>query len=281
MNKLVQKILRPLFMAAARPGIIGPHAEAEADLLLAGAKPLGVFWRGIFKEDIARLEEAAAKGGLIKGEFTRTTQQAFHLYCAPGKESEALRLLSNYWTCRHKDSSGFSLSEAEKKLLSEYFERIHESSPENLRSCKNALETIHKDSHLGFSFVSGTYLPPDIQTMLDDAARQGELIHKEVIIDGGDEHFVIFGQPGQQENMRKLALTMQLYFINNLPPDEYNALTEGALYGFSDNDLKRWRDGYEEMGRMRAIFLEQTNGLRRWCRHQVMKTDGPDWQRNP
>ena len=105
------QILRGIFRIIAKPGIIGPHGGYEEELLLAGAKPIGIFSEPVYageyskfnqlitpeKQQIARLDGAVARGDLIKRTIKSCprehgTIRLGHFYAQPHLERELKEL---------------------------------------------------------------------------------------------------------------------------------------------------------------------------------------------
>jgi len=114
-------LLHRLFELAARPGIIGPHGTQEADLLIAGVKPVGFISiidedpvaedsvQKKFIDDVKRLDEEVTKGNLLsktiridnfKWPNGLTGGLTVYLYCQPNKNEDMKLLADNhekYW----------------------------------------------------------------------------------------------------------------------------------------------------------------------------------------
>jgi hypothetical protein len=112
-------ILSKIFDLVSRPGIMGPHADVEADLLIAGIKPVG--YLAVIEEDppdplfediteqIKRLDEEVNKGNLLSTGFTVenftwpngcSARVNAYFYCQPDKEAEMKIVSDNsekYW----------------------------------------------------------------------------------------------------------------------------------------------------------------------------------------
>lgn len=91
---------------------------------------------------------------------------------------------------------------------------------------------------------------------------------------------IIFGQPGQEENMAALVPILQ----NGYNGKEIDDPTqEGNILGYSDTDIDYWlnRSSYEEKwGPALTTIMQYTNEARRNIRVALMKEAGPAWPRN-
>lgn len=273
----MKKFLKPIFDAIAKPGIIGPHTGYEADLMLAGVKPLGVFWKRYQADEVLKLDKAAEQGFLIRGEFTRPVKETYHFYTLPGKENEACNMqrlvLEANWNDdmpEEEKSKNLTLCK-EFKLHSPYrFEagniQLEQAVLELTRGVRSAISLL--DCLVTENKLSG------VKATLDEAVAKGTITCTKKEISGISDRFIIYGQHGQEDNMKELARTMRIYFDDSLP-EKYNSLYEGRLLGFTENDVRLWANGPSKAGSTTRYIMEHTNSLRRWCRVQSMLMDAP------
>jgi hypothetical protein len=115
-----------------------------------------------------------------------------------------------------------------------------------------------------------------LREKLDDMTAAGTIqCHKTVCTVNHD--MVIYGQPGQEENMAQLA-TILLHYDS--PDSPYPPQREGEILGYSDRDIQLWLKGWGDNPVM-TFALQQTQDMRRDLRTAIMKEAGPQWARNP
>jgi hypothetical protein len=108
-----------LFNTLSHGGIIGPHAGYEADLMLAGVKPIAMLpfftddgmrmdpavkkmW-----DDCAHLTEAATEGRLSTTELRIDERSTLRFSCQPGLESDMFKLAKAhelFWAGKDEDA---------------------------------------------------------------------------------------------------------------------------------------------------------------------------------
>lgn len=106
-------VIRSIFISIAKPGIIAPHCEKDAELLAAGTKPVGLIavkdcpearldpdYNKSFR-DIDWLDGLVEEGRLHKTTIrglpgTHTTPFIGHFYCQPGKEGDMQMLAEGH-----------------------------------------------------------------------------------------------------------------------------------------------------------------------------------------
>lgn len=317
--KYTHPILKPLFMAAARLPLIGPH-DQEVELLRSGAKPVAMF--GATAPEVNDLQKDVDAGNLIRVDVNeRMFDRSYLLYAWPAVNIDDIST-----TCKEYieatnpgEPAPEAISQKYRKLRNEYglteYEarrpplgilgrRLYEASENILQHVPQWLERNlqleHKLSTLfsnvnvrefldgkrqGF-FVrvidSETILPLNLREQLDKRHSQGA-IQCTTFDCSNNSDMVIFGHPGQEENMDDLAFILRQPWDYDLSKLESRGLTPGSLgkiLGYSDDDVALWMGQYK-MSRVTKTLLSYTNGMRRDIRFGVMKEMGPDWSRNP
>lgn len=276
----IKNILRPLFMLLAKPGLIGPHSGHEADLLLAGAKPLGTFWPRSDATDIEKLDTAVEEGRLIRGAYDRSLPRTYHFYTVPGFEETAADDAKNIFEYLHEGKR----TESEESLhyrfnrsggiqpVRGYDSVFSELSSALLQGDRHAV-TIE-------DFMMDSLSPHPARAELDEAVAAGRLVHTQATFTK-NESFLIYGQPGQEDNMHELAKITQSYGDPDAPEKYKDSSYEGHLLGYSDNDMEAYGTSYYRMNPVKNAILCHTRDLRRYARQELMKMDGPAWERNP
>ena len=83
-------LLKPLFMAAARQPLVGPHSGQEMALLLSGSKPVGMLNPDVAKEEINTLQKKVDKGTLLRLDVSRKLNRSFILYGWPAADLDMI-----------------------------------------------------------------------------------------------------------------------------------------------------------------------------------------------
>lgn len=308
-------ILNKIFGELAKLPLVGPHAAREKDLLLAGAKPLGTFWQKFDDGEIAALNTAVNDGKLICKTFTRIMPEVHHFYTLPGQEDNAVSFARDELSARHHptDQNQREQALATSRKRSHLASR-HASLGETLKDIflREAAKTFgpllaskrfsyykHKtelDSTLMIRAVAAGALPhtalrdcnielcPKILDEGQHHITSGKIIYFKEFLDY-KEDFLIYGQPGQEDNLERLGhLTQNLYSTAHEKTHEElveGAREEGRLLGFSDRDTDLWCSGAADINPITKFLLINTNPFRRKIRQDLMLQSGPNWQRNP
>lgn len=177
---ITRTALKKLFNQLARPGIIGPHAGYEADLLISGAKPIGFVafhdkdWPALTasdkkdQEDTIRLSEAVSRGLLRSCEVAvfdenRTDFWLMRFYCQPEYELDMREMAAAYAPLWAKLSQDLHLP-------------LKKDTGEYLGYTKNDLKLWYGDESKTFQDVDMEVMRwCRVQSMLMNAPRSPEL----------------------------------------------------------------------------------------------------------
>lgn len=315
--------LSPLFNAIARLPLVGPHADAEVVLMRSGAKPLAMF--SPLDPVVDELAPDVAAGRLICTTITRTlTQSAFaYSWDKDSDHAEARQVFSAYQALRDntvtapnalqdaittlRDSKIASPAEYARIDLLNIFERSALTALNNMPSLLRQQFPDNRkiEQHLRRKnvqeFVEGRrsdmILPPhhfrqsvfgkgDFSAMrrLDQLEQDGQITCAEIECPHNDV-IVLFGQPGQEDNMAELGKILGIIYdkpgkhAETVPPQR-----EGQLLGYSDADINLFQRGehpFTALGWVGRQIMQYTQNSRRDLRVAMMKEAGPNWSRNP
>jgi hypothetical protein len=107
-------LLNSIFRAIAKMPLIGPHSHREKELLLAGAKPLGLIHPS--KDPQKELDAAVSEGRLISKKILKPETEYFLFYTLPGYENLAIEEATLHTKKFHEPEN---FTPADDKRLSE------------------------------------------------------------------------------------------------------------------------------------------------------------------
>ena len=267
MNKYVRKLLSPLFNAVAWPGIRMPHDGYTPDLLLAGVKPMG-FPEAKEMHQWPELDAAVKAGRLISLRVERSFSKEHLIFTRPGiSAAEIAKALD---ACPNEVPGKFHFfPPAVGITLPARFSGTRAMEDHGVDVdfegqladfMANRIDAIAADKqYMKHGQLYEQFVKP-LEAMVA-AGKASVLDHKSV---RPDNSLVIYGQPGQADNMRRLEKTIK--------DGGEDRTLEGTLLGYTRNDVnRRW---YATPGWKQKIMVT-TEPLRRWCRAQAMLAKAP------
>lgn len=302
--------LKSVFMAIARLPLVGPHADHEADLLRAGAKPVGMFHTK--DPQLDTLKDDIESGRLIRCDVPRTVLKTGTLYGWKGTDFAPLETAYKTFhdplsssgdaraaSFRLRNQSGFfsyydDTLTSTMRLRDKFAMKAMEFLPLPPSQIDRKKATYLHESHMRDffdgrrdAFVVESHMNPH----LEQSAHAQKLTH---LLERGDiechevscalnADMVIVGQPGQEKNMDDLAFILHHYGDNEALKNDTRGLgpeSEGKILGYSDTDVDYWlnRNSYSPAFQ---TMMDETYDLRKTIRVGLMKEMGQSWNRTP
>jgi hypothetical protein len=311
-NKSLRQIFNDkVLLPIARLPLIGPHGGHDVELLLAGAKPAAIVGF-VSSEEQRQLDKALKEGRLISCRYPVSRTARFHFYTAPGFEEQAVALQTVFSKShdernmsreeelafyRRVDETGFfgdgvrnlqGMGKLKTRLIDALdtvagklqYASLAILPAIQMRLLTNRLSLTHSVNELlqgkrkiGAFAEHGT-LPPDLKIKLDEAVSGGLLTVSSQDF-AADYTMTLYGLPGQEENLQKLADR-----CNAQEGDpELGKPYIGELLGYSDRDESLWQNGWPR-NKIAGNLLYATQDMRRALRTRLMLEAGPAWKRN-
>ncbi len=279
----LKRFLKPLFKALADPGLGLPHIPYEAELMIAGVKPVVIISPKNVTPDMQRAIDA---GKIVKtGE--KNLERRYRIYCHTDEidnARKAAEILETTNMCPSLEQetflNNFFETRFDQKFLSEFSPaRSWDEHADKLESSifrGEKTREIHqmldgKRAALApILFIEGKN-----DKDLEQAVKEGKIAATDL---NAEELIVqVFAQASHIEDGKEVFAR---YYLS---PEEhdYPRLSDkeagkriGKLLGYTENDIA-WFTGEKYQSPLIEAVMTQTAPLRRWARKEVMLMDGP------
>lgn len=275
----LKKILRPVFDLMASPGLGNPHTPYEAELMVAGVKPVAI----MDPEAVTAAMQRSIDAGTIVEIATIANSRTERLYCRPEAIGDARRAAD---VLAQSAQSHTLPSESDQKFLADFFCYNNLSAAEAYIDMRGDAYDVEGALFKGRThermtdLLAGNIaaLPPVLfektqmpNIPLEEALAKGTL----AAVDIRSELLTkVFAQSGKVEEGKELYAR---YYKDSegyqrLEGDEA-AKRVGHLLGFTDNDVA-WFTGEKYQNPAVHKLMEMTNGIRQYARRESLIMQG-------
>lgn len=275
MKLINNPLLKPLFTAIARLPLIGPHGDAEVDLLRGGAKPVGLF--NPDDPAITELQSDIDAGLLIRRDVLCARPRSMTVYATAGTDMNKAAEAAIFYMQLN------NATEAHPPGRAAFQELAQQGSIRELNHPKEDFAAAFLDGQHSILLVPGhSDKALEIQNLATEFKRRvadGIIVARKVECIA--EHpFAIIGQQGREQDMENLAIILRDGYAGKPVPAAVENDSEGRILGYSDRDIAAYADRMIRQKEMNWL-LRKTHDHRRDLRIALMKEAGPNWSRNP